>query len=49
MVSSQLHQAESGLDEVLGPTDGDFIAAGLKAPRVIRLARLAVIDGTLLV
>jgi mRNA interferase MazF len=49
MVSSQLHQAESGFDEVLTPGDPDFAHTGLKAPSVLRLSRLAVLDGALLV
>lgn len=49
MVSSKLGQAEAGFDEVLATTDGDFTASGLKAPSVLRLSRLAVLDGALLV
>ena len=49
MVSSQFHQAEAGLDETVMPTDADFSASGLKAPSVLRLTRLAVLDGSLLV
>jgi mRNA interferase MazF len=49
MVSSQLQQAEPGFDEFLRPEDSDFSATGLKAPSVVRLSRLAVIDGGLLV
>jgi mRNA interferase MazF len=49
MVSSQLSQAESGLDEMLTPADADFAASGLKAPSVLRLSRLAVLDGNSLV
>ncbi|MDP2170317.1 MAG: type II toxin-antitoxin system PemK/MazF family toxin [Rhodocyclaceae bacterium] len=48
MVSSRLEQAEADFDEVLTPADADFAASGLKAPSVLRLARLAVLDGTLL-
>lgn len=33
MVSSQLHQAETGFDEILIPTDPDFAGSGLRAPR----------------
>lgn len=49
MVSSRIEQAEEGFDEVLRPGDPDFAASGLKAPSVLRLARLAVLDGSLLV
>ncbi len=49
MVSSKIDQAEAGFDEVLGPADADFVASGLKAPSVLRLSRLAVLDASLLV
>ena len=49
MVSSRLHQAESGFDEWINPTDADFAATGLKVPSILRLSRLAVLDGSLLV
>lgn len=48
MVSSRLDQAEANFDEVLLPADADFVASGLKAPSVLRLARLAVLEGSLL-
>ncbi len=48
MVSSQLHQAEMELDEIIGLSDIDFQDSGLKAPSVLRLSRLAVLDGALL-
>ncbi len=49
MVSSRIEQAEAGFDEVLQPHDPDFATSGLKAPSVLRLSRLAVLDGSLLV
>lgn len=49
MVSSQLQQAEPGLDELVLPTEGDFVASGLKAPSVLRLTRLAILDGSSLI
>lgn len=48
MISSQLHQAEAPLDEILAPGDAEFGATGLKAPSVIRLARLAVVNDDLI-
>jgi len=48
MVSSKVAQAEAGFDEVLLPADPDFAASGLKAPSVLRLSRLAVLQGALL-
>ena len=48
MVSSQMQQAETGLDEILNQSDTDFASSGLKVPSVLRLSRLAVLDGALL-
>lgn len=48
MVSSQVQQAETGLDEILAQPDTDFANSGLKVPSVLRLSRLAVLDGSLL-
>jgi mRNA interferase MazF len=49
MVTSKIDQAETGFDEVIATADSDFTATGLKAPSVLRLSRLAVLDATLLV
>lgn len=49
MVSSRIEQAEAGFDEILTLADADFAASGLKAPSVLRLSRLAVLDASLLV
>ena len=49
MVSSQLHQAEAGFDEIIMTKDPDFAGSGLKAPSVLRLSRLAVLDAALLI
>ena len=48
MISSQLHQAEHDLDEFVLPDQPDFITSGLKVPSVVRLSRLAVADGSLM-
>lgn len=48
MVSSQLHQAEPELDEPVLPAEGDFVGTGLKVPSVVRVSRLAVLNGALL-
>lgn len=45
MVSSQLHQTDPELDEPILPSQADFAASGLKVPSVLRLSRLAVLDG----
>ena len=47
MVSSQLQQIDASLDEVVSPSDADFAATGLKVASVLRLSRLAVLDGAL--
>lgn len=49
MVSSQLQQAEPDLDEIIRQDEAEFAATGLKASSVVRLSRLAVIDGDMLV
>ena len=48
MVSSQVQQAETNFDEIISSTDSDFADSGLKMPSVLRLSRLAVLDGSLL-
>ena len=48
MVSSQLRQVDDQIDEILLLSDADFAATGLKVPSVLRLSRLAVLDGSLL-
>lgn len=48
MVSSQLQQAEVDFDELVSPSDSDFAASGLKAASVVRIGRLAVIEGAFL-
>ena len=48
MVSSQLHQAEPELDEVISDVDPHYPASGLRAPSVFRLSRLAVLQGSLM-
>ena len=44
MISSQLHQQMSELDEVITPENSDFLKSGLKFPSVIRACRLAVVN-----
>lgn len=48
MVSSQLQQIDPMLDELVLPSHPDFAGSGLKTPSVLRLSRLAVLDGSLL-
>jgi len=49
MVSSQLQQAETDLDELVSPDHPDYGGSGLKAPSLLRLSRLAVVNGAILV
>lgn len=44
MISSQLHQAISGMDEMVQSSDHDFRETGLKTTSVIRVTRLAVVS-----
>ena len=48
MISSQLHQEIPGFDEVITPTDSDFQQSGLKLASVIKISRLAVVNGDVL-
>ncbi len=49
MISSQINQAVSGLDEVLTSNDADFAQSGLKMASVIRLTRLAVVSDSIFI
>ncbi len=47
MISSQLRHHVEGFDEVIEETDVDFPDSGLKVSSVVRLGRLAVVEGSL--
>jgi len=49
MISSRLHQYIEGFDEVVKEGDEDFEQSGLKLVSVIRVGRLAVVSGEILV
>jgi mRNA interferase MazF len=49
MMSSQSHQAVSGIDELISTTDPDFASSGLRTDTVIRLTRLAVVAESIFV
>jgi mRNA interferase MazF len=49
MMSSQTHQAISGIDELVASSDPDFVRSGLKSDTVIRLTRLAVVSDSIFV
>jgi mRNA interferase MazF len=48
MISSQLHQYLPGIDEKISYEDHDFLKSVLKLPSIVRVSRLAVLDGKLL-
>ncbi|MBE0509758.1 MAG: type II toxin-antitoxin system PemK/MazF family toxin [Chromatiales bacterium] len=48
MISTQLHQAVAGFDELLQAEDDDYVSSGLKSPSVLRLSRLALLHGSLM-
>jgi len=48
MVSSQLRQANPGVDEIINPEDNDFPQTGLKLASVIRVTRIAVVASGIL-
>ena len=48
MISSQLHQELLGLAEIIGGADTDFLLTGLKTTSLIRVTRLAVVNGDVL-
>ncbi len=49
MISSQLHHAVPDFDELCLLSDEDFPSSGLKKPSLIRIGRLAVVEGRILV
>lgn len=48
MISSQLRHYVADFDELVQTSDADFAESGLKVPSVIRVGRLAVATGELL-
>jgi len=48
MISSNLDQEVPEFDEVMTPDDSDFKESGLKVPSLIRIGRIAVVDGGIL-
>ena len=49
MVSAQLRHCVVGFDEIIRRADSDFAKSGLKMSSVIRVGRLAVVEGTMIV
>ena len=48
MISSQTHQYIAGFDEMVQENEDDFGESGLKVSSVIRVGRLAVVSGEIL-
>lgn len=48
MIYSKLHQYIEGLDEIIKPDSSDFIQSGLRTGSVIRVTRIAVVAGDIL-
>ena len=48
MISSQTHQAIENFDDVVNEDDFDFASSGLKSASIIRVGRLAVVEGKIL-
>jgi mRNA interferase MazF len=48
MISSQIQHYVEGFDEIIHEDDADFSRSGLKASSVIRVGRLAVVEGGML-
>ncbi len=48
MISSQTYHAVPEFDEIVQEQDSDFISSGLKVTSIIRVGRLAVVQGQLL-
>ena len=49
MLSTQLHHALPGLDEVLDESQADFSEAGVKVASIVRVTRLAVASAEMLI
>ncbi len=48
MISTKLDQEIPGFDEMITVSDSDFAVSGLKAPSLIRVSRLAVVNDDIL-
>lgn len=49
MISSQAHHYIAGFDEIVQERDSDFTETGLKVASIIRVGRLAVVSGEILI
>ena len=48
LITSRVYQAVPDFDEIIEPNDSDFDATGLKSRSVVRLARLATVDASVI-
>lgn len=46
LISSRIYQATPDFDEIIDPSDVDYVTSGLKIRSIIRLARLATVEST---
>ncbi|WP_107668329.1 type II toxin-antitoxin system PemK/MazF family toxin [Cyanothece sp. BG0011] len=48
LISSRLHQAKPGFDDIINPSDSDYLQTRLKVPSVIRLGRLISVESSVI-
>lgn len=48
LISSRVYQAIPEFDEIIDPSDEDFKATGLKVRSIVRLARLATVEPSII-
>jgi mRNA interferase MazF len=48
LISSRLHQATPGFDEIINTSDTDFITTGLKVASLTRLGRLTSVESSVI-
>ncbi|VAW29749.1 hypothetical protein MNBD_CHLOROFLEXI01-1004 [hydrothermal vent metagenome] len=48
LITSRIYQAVPEFDQIIDPSDSDYAAAGLKARSVVRLARLASVESSVI-
>jgi mRNA interferase MazF len=48
LISSRTYQAVPQFDEIIDPSDSDYAVTGLKARSVVRLARLASVEASVI-
>ncbi|MBE9248987.1 type II toxin-antitoxin system PemK/MazF family toxin [Dolichospermum sp. LEGE 00240] len=48
LISSCLHQATVGFDEIINTSDSDYITTGLKVASLIRLGRLTSVESSVI-